>query len=116
MAESPEVAVRRVGDAGVLQAPGYINSEGGEKVAEVCDSLVDDGVRKLVLNLENCSIVNSVGISFLIEVLEKVTDLGGKLAFCCVGATIAKTLQIMGLRQKASLHDTEEQALAELAG
>ena len=85
-------------------------------MAGVCDSLVDEGVRKLVLNLENCEIVNSMGISFLIEVLEKVTDLGGKLAFCCVGATIAKTLQIMGLRQKASLHDTEDQALVELAG
>ena len=116
MADSVEVEVRRQGDIGVLQAPGYINSDGGERVAEVCDGLIEDGVVKVVLNLQGTNIVNSVGISFLIEVLEKLVALGGKLAFCCVGATIAKTLQIMGLLQKASLHDTEEQALAEVGG
>ena len=115
MADNAEVEVRRAGDAGVLLAPGSINQAGGEQVAKACDGLIDEGVTKLVLNLEDCNIVNSVGISFLIEVLEKVTELGGRMAFCSVGATIAKTLQIMGLLQKASIHKTVDEAVAEVS-
>lgn len=69
-----------------------------------------------MLNLTDCALANSVGISFLIEVLEANKEAGGHLAFCCVSRTIAKTLQIMGLLQTATLHDTEEAALAATAG
>ncbi len=37
----------------------------------------------------------------------------GRLAFCCGTRTIAKTLQIRGLLQSATMHDTEEEAVAD---
>ena len=56
-----------------------------------------------------------MGISYLIEVLEKVVELGGKMAFNNAAPTVGKTLQIMGLLQKASLHDTETVAVAAMS-
>jgi anti-anti-sigma factor len=87
---------------------------GGEKVARTCQDLIAEGTRSLILNLQNSSIVNSVGVSFLIEVVERVRDLEGRVAFCCVSHTIGKTFQIMGLLETASLHSTEREALKAL--
>ena len=100
---------------GILDVDGYINSEGGDQVAQTCQRLLADEVRMFLINLEKCSIVNSVGISFLIEVIETVKEKGGQTVFCCVSATIAKTFRIMGLLQSASICETESTALQELS-
>ena len=79
-------------------------------------ALKEEGCNRLVLDLTDCALANSVGISFLIEVLEANKEVGGHLAFCRVSRTIAKTLQIMGLLQTATLHDTVDQAVTAAAG
>jgi len=99
---------------GVVEIEGYLNNLGGEKISDACNALMDEGMHRFVFGMERCSMINSVGISFLIEVLEKVQGLGGGLAFCGVSPTVSKTLQIMGLLQTATLHDTEEEALQAL--
>lgn len=111
MPDTIDIDVRRQGEAGILEVKGYINSTGGEKVSQVCNELMDEGVHRLAFNLTECRIVNSVGISFLIEIIEKNKALGGRVAFCCVTPTIGKTFRIMGLLQTATLYESEEDAL-----
>lgn len=115
MADSLELQVRRAAAVGIVAIKGYINNTGGEQVAQACEELIAQGVRRVVLNLGKSSLVNSVGVSFLIEAIEKVKELEGQVAFCCVSPTIAKTFQIMGLLQLASLHDTEQEAVQALS-
>ena len=67
------------------------------------------------MNLEKTRIVNSIGISILIEVLEKVMDRKGALAFCNLTPTIDKTFRIMGLAQYAAIYATQEEALQAVA-
>ena len=109
-----QVTVRRENGVGILDVDGYINSEGGEQVAQTCQRLLGEDVRSFLINLEKCSIVNSVGISFLIEVIETVREMEGRTVFCSVSATIAKTFRIMGLLQSAAIFETESAALEEL--
>ena len=71
----------------------------------------DDGVRTLLLNLRETKIVNSIGISILIEIIEKMIDKDGKIAFCCLTPVIHKTFQIMGLANYATIFDNEEAAV-----
>ena len=52
-----------------------------------------------------------MGISCLIEVIEKVKDLGGSVGFCNVAPTMAKTFKIMGLLQASSIYGDEGEAL-----
>lgn len=114
MADTLELQVRRAGGVGIVEVKGYINNTGGEQVARACEALMEEGVRRLVLNLGKSSLVNSVGVSFLIETIERVKELEGQVAFCCVSHTIAKTFQIMGLLQMASLHEAEQDAVKAL--
>jgi anti-anti-sigma factor len=82
-------------------------------VSDACKaySQLEAGARALVMNLEKTRIVNSIGISILIEVLERVMDRKGVLAFCGLTPTIDKTFRIMGLAQYATIYRTQEEAL-----
>lgn len=115
MTDELRVSVERRGDAGaVVYTKGYINNVGGEEIANRAYELMDQGVRSLLLNLRETKIVNSIGISILIEIIEKMMDKGGKISFCCLTPVIHKTFQIMGLANYASIFNSEEDAVKEL--
>lgn len=115
MTESLEVRVDRRDRLAVVYTEGYINNQGGEEIARSASRLMEEGYRKLLLNLEGSRIVNSIGISILIEVLERMLELDGELAFCCLTNTIQKTFHIMGLTQYADVYPDEPTAVEALA-
>jgi anti-anti-sigma factor len=115
MTEELKVAVERIGnDGAVLFTKGYINNVGGEEIANRAYELMDSGVTKLLLNLRETKIVNSIGISILIEIIEKMMEKEGIIAFCCLTPVILKTFHIMGLANYAKIFDNEESAVKEL--
>ena len=114
MTESLNVQVDRRPGLAVILTQGYINNQGGEEIARVAYSLMDEGYRTLLLNLAGSKIVNSIGISILIELLEKMIDIDGKLAFCNLTPTIQKTFHIMGLTQYAQVFPDDATAMSAL--
>ena len=114
MTESLKVRIERREGLAVIYTEGYINNQGGEEIALAASRLMEEGYRNLLLNLEGSRIVNSIGISILIEVLEKMLELDGQLAFCCLTNTIQKTFHIMGLTQYAAVYEDEAEAAAAL--
>lgn len=115
MTDELRVSVDRRGTSGaILYTKGYINNVGGEEIANRAYELMDQGVRTLLLNLRETKIVNSIGISILIEIIEKMMDNGGKIGFCCLTPVIHKTFQIMGLANYAAMFTDEESAVKEL--
>jgi anti-anti-sigma factor len=116
MTESLKLTVDRRDRMAVIHTVGYINNQGGEEIARVAYQLIEDECKRLLLNLHGTKIVNSIGISILIEIIEKMLEIDGKLAFCCLTPTIEKTFHIMGLAQYAAIYPDEPSALADLAG
>ncbi len=102
------------GNVGVITAPSYVNNQAAEAIAEEGNRLIGEGIIHLVLNLADSKMVNSVGIAFIIEVIDNATQKGGSLNFCCVSPTIEKTFQIMGLKQLAGIYEDESSALASI--
>jgi anti-anti-sigma factor len=100
----------------VIYTEGYINNQGGEEIARVADEAMSQGHKFVLLNLVGTKIVNSIGISILIEIIEKMLEIEGKLAFCNLTPTIEKTFNIMGLTQYADIFPDEETAVGRLAG
>ncbi|MEE2776365.1 MAG: STAS domain-containing protein [Acidobacteriota bacterium] len=108
---------RREGIA-VIYTDGYINNQGGEEIARVAYELLEEGYKSLLLNLEKTKIVNSIGISILIEIIERMIEIEGRLGFCNLTPTIDKTFHIMGLAQYTSISPDEASAVeqAQAAG
>ncbi len=114
MTEGLKLTIDRRGELAVIYTDGYINNQGGEEIARAAYALLDEGYRRLLLNLTGTRIINSIGISILIEIIEKMLEIEGELAFCSLTPTIEKTFHIMGLAQYASIHPDEGAAVAQL--
>ena len=56
----------------VLKTEGYINLTAGEQIVEEFSKHFNGGINKLIMDLEKSRVVNSIGVSCLIEIVEKV--------------------------------------------
>lgn len=98
----------------VIYTDGYVNNQGGEQIADEFEKHFEKGIQKIIINLAKSKVVNSIGISFLIEIIEKLNEVGGKLCFTNLDASIEKTLMIMGLFNFAEKTATVEEAIKTL--
>ena len=69
---------------------------------------------KFLINLERSNIVNSIGASILIEIIEQLQDTDGVLAFCELVPIIEKTFKIMGLTKYCESYETQEIAISKM--
>ncbi len=103
------------GAVAILAVGGYINNEGGEAIAKAAGEILAEGKKAILLDLANVRIINSIGISLLLEVLEACLAEKVVLAFCNLHPSVAKTFDVMGLSQYACLFGSRDEALAHLA-
>ena len=111
MTESLKVTVDRRQGIAVIYTDGYINTHGGEEIAKVAYELIEEGYGSLLVNLEKTKFVTSVGISILFEIIERMSEIEGNLAFCNLTPTIDKTFHIMDVSQLSSIYPDEASAL-----
>ena len=78
----------------IIKTEGYINNDGGEKILNEFETHLKNGVVKVLIDIENSKVVNSIGISYLIEIIEKLNDKNGTLYFCNLDSAVEKTFTI----------------------
>lgn len=98
----------------VITTDGYLNNVGGETIAAVCDEKMSEGKHKFLINMAGTKVVNSIGVSILIEIIEKLQDVDGRLGYCNLAPIVHKTFTIMGINKYSSIFDTEEEGLSAL--
>jgi anti-anti-sigma regulatory factor len=59
-------------------------------------------------------VVNSIGVSILIEIIEKLQEVDGKIGYYNLAPIVAKTFNIMGLTKYSTVFATEEEAVGAL--
>ena len=103
--------VRKEDGCVVVSSDGYINNIGAERIAKECTKLIKEGFRHFILNLAKSRIINSVGVSILMEVIERVQEKQGSVSFSNLTPTIAKTFRIVRLTEAANIYKDEEEAI-----
>ena len=103
--------IRDEGDVVIIETTGYLNNVGGEKVSEACYEKMENGKKLFLLNLENSKVVNSIGVSILIEIIEKLQDVDGKLGYYNLAPIVEKTFNIMGLTKYSTVFYSESEGL-----
>ncbi len=107
---------REVNGVVIMDTDGYLNNIAGEKIAEVCDEKLEEDKTKFLLNLENTKVVNSIGVSILIEIIEKLQTVDGQLGYYNLVPIVEKTFNIMGLTKYSSVFPSEEDGLEAFSG
>ncbi|MBK5094350.1 MAG: hypothetical protein JJE32_01595, partial [Deltaproteobacteria bacterium] len=77
------VKTREAGEGtSVVYVNGYLNSLTGKELERVIQDVLDAERPRVVLNFERTRLINSIGISSIIGVVERMTERQGTLAFC----------------------------------
>ncbi|MDR3665244.1 MAG: STAS domain-containing protein [Ignavibacteriaceae bacterium] len=104
-----------IGDTLVIRTEGYINNVAGEKISLLFSNNSDGEIKNAIFDLAKSKVINSIGISYLLEVIELLTEKNGKIIFLNLDPSIDKTFKIMGLFQFAQTADSLDSALKVLA-
>ena len=103
--------IREENEIIIIKTSGYLNNVGGEKISEACYAEIDKGKKYFLLDLENSKVVNSIGVSILIEIIEKLQEIDGKLGYFNLAPIVAKTFKIMGISSYSELYESKDEAL-----
>ncbi len=99
----------------IIETSGYVNNVGGEAIAREFNKHVGNGISDVVLNLARSKVVNSIGMSFLIEIIEQLQETGGRLVFTNLDPSVEKMLAIMGIFKFAGKEKSVDEALKTLS-
>ena len=116
MGESTGFSVRShcVGTTAVIYASDYLNRLTGERIERECKKQIDSGCRALVINFIDTELVNSIGVSILLGIIDIAEKNGAQLIFSGVNNQTAELFEMLGLTRHVVLARDEEEALATL--
>lgn len=106
-----EIQSRLVGEAAVVYPGPYLNQLRGEMIERRCLELLEQGVRRLVINFEQTEMINSIGISILMGVVEATASAGGKLVLSNLNPGNRELFEVLGLLAHVDIADTETAAV-----
>jgi anti-anti-sigma factor len=113
---APGIRARLVDDAAVIYPGLYLNQLRGESIEGQCQEFLANGVRRIVINFEETELINSIGISILLGVIESVNRAEGALVLSNLNASNRELFEMLGLMSHVQMVDTEETALLKLGG
>lgn len=111
-----EIRAKLVEDAAVIYPGPYLNQLRGESIELQCADFLASGVRRIVINFEETELINSIGISILLGVIESVNSAEGALVLSNLNASNRELFEMLGLMSHVEMVDTEELALLKLSG
>jgi len=98
----------------VIYADNYINDIEGEKLEDLCDVFLARGRKRIVIDFSGTDLVNSIGVSILIGIIEKIKDKEGEIVFSGLKRSNYDVFEIMGLTRHIEVFDTELEALSKM--
>ena len=105
------VRTRSIGDMAVIYAGDYLNKLSGERIERECRRQLAAGCRALVINFRDTGLVNSIGVSILLGVIDAAEVTGAQLIFSDVNKTTVELFDLLGLTRHVALARNEQEAL-----
>ena len=114
MAETWDTTVqtRRVGDAAIIYASDYLNKLSGERIERECKRQLESGFRTLIINFRDTELVNSIGVSILVGVIDAVEQNTAQLIFADVNDHTVNLFEMLGLTRHVQIAKDESEALS----
>ena len=87
----------------VIDAGDYINKLTGEKIEFECRRKIDAGAKEIVLNFADTELVNSIGISILLGIIDTAKSKGARVLFSEVKEETVELFEMLGLTNHVTI-------------
>ena len=111
------ISTRKLKNATIVDVIGDITLYNSPEVRKsLLGTLREQGVSRVIVNLEKVNYIDSAGIASLVEGLKVSRDLKRGFALCGLSPTAREVLQLTRLLKVFEVHDTEQDALGAGSG
>ena len=87
----------------VVFAGDYLNKLTGEQIERECRLRLDEGCTELIVNFSRTEIVNSIGVSILLGVIDSARGTGAKVVFSDVKEETVELFDMLGLTRHVTI-------------
>lgn len=108
------VSVDEGDEYAVITPSGYLNALTGDHIDKVCEQLVDRQFKYFIINFSRVELINTIGISILVGIIEKVRTQQGRVYFAELDATNRDIFEVLSLSTVALICPTNDAALEHL--
>ena len=108
-----KITFREVDGVSVMALDGRIVlGEESNALREKIKSLLAEGKKKIVLNMDNVTFIDSAGLGTLVAAHHSVKSQAGSMRLCHLGSKFQEVLQITKLLTVFDVYNTEAEAVA----
>jgi anti-anti-sigma factor len=104
-----------VGTTAVVYASDYLNKLTGERIERECKKQLDSGCRALIIDFSDTELINSIGISILLGIIDIAQKNGALVVFSDVNNETVQLFEMLGLTRHVVLATDEQEALSSLS-
>ena len=97
------IPAQTAGDTATVFAGDYLNKLSGETIERECKKRLEAGAKRLVVNFSETEIVNSIGVSILLGVIDAAQTAGAEIVFSDVKEETVELFEMLGLTNHVSL-------------
>lgn len=98
-----DVRVQAEDGTAVVFAGDYLNRLSGERIERECRRQLDAGCRELVVNFSETEIVNSIGVSILLGVIDSASNAGARIVFSDLNPDTIELFEMLGVTNHVSV-------------
>jgi anti-anti-sigma factor len=97
-----------VSERSVIFAGDYLNKLRGEQLEYECRRRFAEGCKEIVVNFAETEVVNSIGISILLGVIDTASRNGASVVFSDVNQNTIELFEMLGLTKHVTFVDSEQ--------
>ncbi len=99
----PVTSAPPVAEKSVIKVGDYLNKLSGEQIEGECKRRLASGCKELVVNFAETELVNSIGISILLGVIDSASSNGAKVVFSDVNENTVELFEMLGLTKHVTI-------------
>ena len=110
--EAPKISLNTYDGFPVVTIEGDMTSESDDTIMSLFSSIKESKpVSALIFDFEKTTYINSAGIATLINIIQEMKDLGGKVLFTGLSDHFQKVMDIVGISDFVNIYDTMTHAV-----
>lgn len=107
-----DVNTRKEGPWAVIEVDGEIDAHTAPALKEAVARSIDQGERRIVVDLQRVSFMDSSGLGVLVSALKRIEGRGGELRIATASRPIRRVMEITGLDKVLQLYSAASEATA----
>ena len=98
----------------IFDLSGDLDTAGAGPVKEEIRNAIDEGARRILINLEGVPYIDSAGLGARVSVLKRAREQGGTVWLCALGDQVRMVIELTRLQNVFDIFRDVDEAIAEI--